>query len=107
MEQKEMLEIIEIIKNAKSPINCEGQIKDLNDYELIFSDGTYSNEGFKIYYNKQTKSLIEKDWSAWQGSQTTYHTIDLSFITDLLVNSLDCYHFDRAVKALKIILNLK
>ncbi len=103
MDQSDILKIIESIQDAKSPFLLEGEIEDLSKYTLIYKD-TYSNEGFKIYYNSTTKSLIEEDW---EDDRTHYKSITLEDFCYLITEAKDQEHFLRAIVALKQILGVE
>jgi hypothetical protein len=92
---KQMLE-------AKSPINVQSEIADLDEFIEIYADGRFSDEGETVFFKKKTDQWIIYRWNHWQGEGSFYYPYSLEkYVTEILLPATEDTHFKRAIEGLR------
>ncbi len=58
---------------------------DSSEWNLIFKDGQWSDEGFNLFWRKKDDKFIIENWSQWQGQHDSVEVLTRQKVIDILL----------------------
>ena len=76
---------------------------DSSEWNLIYNDGMWSDEGISLYFRKKDDSFILESWSNWQGVGSNIKTMTRKEAINYLIKSESDTHPQRVNEAFETI----
>ena len=64
---------------------------DSSEWNRIYFDGTWSNEGFNLFWRKKDNCFILEHWSNWQGVGSSVSLLNRKEAIDELLNHTEAH----------------
>lgn len=58
---------------------------DSSEWNLIYKDGQWSDEGFNLFWRKKDDKFIIENWSQWQGQHDSVKVLTRQEVINILL----------------------